>query len=101
MAKSIEERYEDAYRVGENAIALGRIVKVIGFVFGAAVLLAGLVGLSGLGGGLVVMGALFLAIVVGMCGYIAGVFMAAQGEMIRAALDIAVNTSSLRTVHQA
>lgn len=101
MVKSIEERYEDAYRVAEGAIALGRVVKVIGFVLGALVLLVGLVGLAGLGGGAVFMVALLSAVIVTLIAYVAGVFITAQGQMIRATLDIAVNTSSLRVVHTA
>lgn len=97
---SIQERYQDAYRVAEGAIALGKIVKLVALVLGGLILLIGLIGASGFGGATVFLGSLVSAIVVAGAGYIAGVFISAQGQMIRATLDIAVNTASLRAVHQ-
>lgn len=98
MADGTEHKYEDAYRVADGAIMLGRVVKMIGFVLGAIGLVVALVG--GIGGAVVFMVALLAAILVGLIGYIAGVFITAQGQMIRATLDIAVNTAALRGVHQ-
>jgi hypothetical protein len=98
MADGPDQKYEDAYRVAEGAIMLGRVVKMIGFVFAAIGLVIALVG--GIGGAAVFMVALLIAIIVGLAGYVAGVFITAQGQMIRATLDIAVNTAALRGVHQ-
>ena len=97
---NVEARYQDAYRIAEGAIALGKIVKVVALLLVGLILLIGLIGASGFGGATVFLGSLICAVVVAGGGFIAGVFISAQGQMIRATLDIAVNTSSLRTVHQ-
>jgi len=97
---SIEARYQDAYRIAEGAITLGKIVKVVSLILGCLILLIGMIGSSGFGGASVFLGSLIFAVIVAGGGFISGVFIAAQGQMIRATLDIAVNTTSLRTVHQ-
>jgi hypothetical protein len=98
---SLELRYQDAYRIADGAITLGNIIKLVGLVLGGLILLVGVIGASGFGGATVFLGSLIFAVVVAGGGFIAGVFLSAQGQMIRATLDIAVNTSSLRAVHQA
>jgi hypothetical protein len=98
MADALEQKYEDAYRVADGAIMLGRVVKVFGFVLGAVALVAGLVG--GIGGAAIFLVALLIAILIGVIGYVAGAFITAQGQLIRATLDVAVNTASMRGVHQ-
>lgn len=94
----IEARYQDAYRIAEGAIALGKIVKIVAVVLGGLILLVGMAGATGFGGISVFFGSLIFAVMVAGGGYVAGVFIAAQGQMIRATLDIAVNTSSFRSV---
>ena len=93
----VSGRYSDAYTVANAIISTGKIVKVIGVVL--AVL-----------GAVVVVGysreaapfwaelwvfELLLCAVVGFGLWIAGVFITAQGQLLRALLDTAVNTSPL------
>jgi hypothetical protein len=96
---NVEARYQDAYRIAEGAIALGKIVKIVAVILGGLILMVGMVGSTGFGGVGVFLGSLIFAVMMAGGGYVAGVFIAAQGQMIRATLDIAVNTSSLRAVH--
>jgi len=88
----ISHRYTDAYRVASAIIAFGTTVKVIGAVVASIIVLAGIassdsLGSSGLIGGLLIAG------IIGLIFWIAGVFVTAQGQLLRASLDTAVNSS--------
>jgi hypothetical protein len=88
---SISYRYTDAYRVASAIITFGTTVKVIGAVVAAIIAIAGLAYLGS--GGLI--GGLLLGAMAGLIFWIAGVFVTAQGQLLRASLDTAVNTSPL------
>jgi hypothetical protein len=91
---SISQRYTDAYRVAKWIVAVGTTVKVVGAVVAAIV-----------GVGLFVLAAdrnsagtgFFAGLLIGgfiwFFSWIAGVFVTAQGQLLRASLDTAVNTS--------
>jgi hypothetical protein len=91
------DRYRDAYLVARALDGYGTLVKVMGFV-GAAILF--LYGVSWLNNGrlgdasfafgvVCILGGLFVAAL----SYFAGVLVSAQGQILKAALDSAVNGS--------
>jgi len=91
---SISRRYTDAYRVAGAIITFGAAVKVVGAVVAAIIAVGGLASSEQLGiRGLI--GGLLLGAMVGLVFWIAGVFVTAQGQLLRASLDTAVNTSPL------
>ena len=88
-------RYTDAYLVARAIIAIGATVKVIAFVVGGGIALLGLAAGSkstelALGG--LILGAIFAVPI-----YILGILVAAQGQILKATLDTAVNSSPLLT----
>ncbi|MFZ0959493.1 MAG: hypothetical protein WAO35_01205 [Terriglobia bacterium] len=96
--KMASNRYGDAYTVADAIISTGEAVKVIG----VALALVGAVAVAvvGYSGGAANFGfwsvlGLLLCAVVGLAVWIAGVFITAQGQLLRALLDTAVNTSPL------
>ena len=90
-------RYRDAYRVGSALVGLGSSLKIIGLVLAAAILLASFNLRGGaLGSGALYAGAFFAA-VLGALFWVSGVVVAAQGQILRAALDTAVATSPFLT----
>lgn len=91
----ISHRYTDAYRVAGAIIAFGTIIKVIGALVAAVVAFAGFASAGGpLGSGALV-GGLLMAVIIGFVFWIAGVLVTAQGQLLRASLDTAVNSSPL------
>jgi hypothetical protein len=84
----LTDRYRDAYSVAGGTVKLGNIVKRAGFVLGGIMLLISL----SAGGFWFFVGAL-AAVWIAASGYVAGVFMCAQGQLMSALLDVAVNTS--------
>jgi hypothetical protein len=95
---SISDRYTDAYVVANAIITTGTIVKVVGVVLAAVTVLVVLVLTSSVGAGNFTfwsIGGLLLGALVGLIFWIAGVFVTAQGQLLRALLDTAVNTSPL------
>jgi len=102
MAKPtvVIERYTDAYRVASAIVALGTAIKVIGFILAALVFFVSLSArtsnpfYTGGGGlGLTGMVGLVLAIVIAVAGWVWGVVVTAQGQILRATLDTAVSSS--------
>gem|GEM_PF-1194299 len=102
--KSLMSRYWDAYVVARVTVGLGEVIKVIAVVLAAlialgALLIAGQVG----GGGVVVffLGVIGAAFVGGQF-YLLGVIVMAQGQILKASLDGAVNSSPfLQNEHRA
>lgn len=85
-------RYTDAYRVANLTEGVGKTTQFIGILLGVLVLLAGLSSRDSLGGGSAVAGIL-AALVVGGGFFLMGVFISASGQILRATVDSAVNTS--------
>jgi hypothetical protein len=92
-------RYKDAYRVADIVVGVGSTLKRIGYVLGGIVVLLAYWGISGSNGSgfgfeaaLVITGLIagfFLAALF----YILGTLISAVGQMHRATIDTAVNTS--------
>lgn len=97
LGTPLGKRYGDAYTVARTIIALGSTVKIIAYVIGGMLALSGvgiwLSGSSTVAG--VGQGAFALGLIVGVMIFILGVLVTAVGQILRATLDTAVNTSPL------
>lgn len=89
-AVGLAYRYRDSYSVAGVIIATGNVVKTVGVIVGVLFALASFAAR----GGLVFLG-IMTALAAGVLIYVAGVAIAAQGQLLQATLDSAVNTSPL------
>jgi hypothetical protein len=101
-------RYTDAYIVAKVAVGIGNLIKTVGIVLGiliffAAFSLGSFAGVSSRGSesGGEFMVILFIgainAFIVGFIFYVVGIIVSAQGQILRASLDSAVNSSPFLT----
>jgi hypothetical protein len=93
-ATAVVKRYTDAYLVGRTIDGVGAVVKGIGLVGGAILVLIALVAATKGGGGILIglMIVAFAAYVAGIA-YLVGILISAQGQVLKATLDTAVNSS--------
>lgn len=91
---SLQNRYTDAYVVARTVNGTGQTVKFVGLVVAVLVTLSGLVAASNLGASVGFAG-LLLGVLVALPFYALGVLVSAQGQILKATLDTAVNTSPL------
>ena len=89
--ETILVRYQDGYRVAKLINGFGQTCKVAGIGLGGLILLGCAMAPSG-SSFLVVIG-LVVGSIVGFAGWAIGVLISAQGQMVKATLDTAVNTS--------
>lgn len=93
-AAKLMRRYRDAYFVGRTIVGVGGIVKGIGIFLGLVVSLGSLVlatqGQDNWAAGLA---GVLAGVIVGVFLYVSGIFVAAQGQILQATLDGAVNGS--------
>lgn len=98
---SVMTRYRDAYLVARVTDGFGRLIKTIGIVASILLILVGIVLLSNGRGGdaTTAMGGAIIAfgIFVGVLLYLLGVLVSAQGQILKATLDSAVNSSPFLT----
>jgi hypothetical protein len=97
QAEEVRHRYDDAYSAARSIVATGDIIKVLGIVAGVLVAVVGFVLRTKFGVGAVV-GSVILGAMAGSVIYGFGLLIAAQGQVLYAALDTAVHTSPLMTV---
>jgi hypothetical protein len=88
-AVRVKERYSDAYAVASVVVGFGAVIKVVGVVVGVVILVVSL--RADFWGSSI--GGLLLGSATGLFFYLLGVIVAAQGQILRATLDTAVNTS--------
>lgn len=102
------KRYADAYRAASGVIALGITMKIV------AAIVAAIMGIpptvvavqwvsntsAELIQRLVMLAGIAIALVPGALIFIIGVIIAALGQILRATIDTAVNTSTLLTAEQ-
>lgn len=104
IASSIKKRYKDAYIVSRATVRFGSLIKSIGVLLAIVVLLIAFFIASqtpsGRDGGVV----LGISVISGVFGifagillYLLGVLVSAQGQILKATLDGAVNTSPFLT----
>lgn len=90
--KEIIGRYWDAYLVAPATTGVGSIMKTAAIVPGAILVL---IGITDLFGSESLLGSVFFisGIVIGCLFYMAGLLLGALGQILKASLDCAVNTS--------
>lgn len=96
--RSLVPRYADAYLVARSTTGFGATVKVIAIVMGIIVAITGAVlgSQTDLGGVFVIAGIL-AGVMAALPIYILGILISAQGQILKATIDTAVNTSPLLT----
>jgi len=109
-AKSLKKRYKDAYRVARTTSGIGSIIKGVGALLGiliffcAFALAAAQRNVYGVRGGDVQLISLIVAAIFGgtvwLVFFIWGVLVSAQGQILKASLDGAVNGSPFLTNEQ-
>jgi len=88
IVQSMLDRYSDAYRVADAVTGMGSFVKGIGGLLGLALILLGLGCSSGSSVLFIVLG-----VITGFLFFIVGVVVSAVGQVLKANVDTAVNTS--------
>ena len=86
--------YDDAYSVSRAVISAGNAVKVVAGILVGIVLIASIIAADQFGGAAVVLGVVYAA-TIGAALYVLGVLLSAVGQILRATLDTAVNTSRI------
>lgn len=109
-AKSLKKRYKDAYRVARTTTGVGSTIRgvgaLLGFLifFGAFALAASQRNVYGVRGGEIQLISLIVAAIFGgtvwLVFFIWGVLVSAQGQILKASLDGAVNGSPFLTNEQ-
>jgi hypothetical protein len=89
QSQAVRQRYKDAYRVAGAVSGAGTAIKVIGIMLGVLVALLGVVTSSPA----VMFPAILVAIAVAVIFFVFGTLISAQGQVLKANLDTAVNTS--------
>jgi hypothetical protein len=95
FAQSVITRYSDAYLVGRTIDGFGDTIKGLGIVFGIIIAIGAFV--VGSQGGMAVLfafGGLVAAVSLAVVLYLLGTMVSAQGQILKAGLDAAVNTST-------
>jgi hypothetical protein len=86
-------RYTDAYRVAGVIVGVGNLVKMLGIVAGVVVALVGFGVADSMHTTGAIIASLPLALVTWLLLWALGVLVSAQGELLKANIDEAVNTS--------
>jgi len=97
ITSSMMSRYRDAYNVARVIVGIGSFIKGLGIVLAILIALGGFIAA---GQTRIEMQAVFLGLggilwagIVGVCFYIGGVLISVQGQILKASLDGAVNSS--------
>ena len=97
-----ESRYDDAYRVARMTIRTARIVRVLGLLFSAFLVIVGLIVTVAFHGASIF--AIFISLVsAGLFALVTiavSTIMAAQAQMMAAVVDTAINSSPLLSTGQ-
>lgn len=87
------DRYLDAYRVASGVVWIGDVVKGLGFVIGAVLVVGAVTQFEGGAR----FGGIVFGILVALAFWVGGVFTSAHGQLLRATLDTAVHSSPFLT----
>ncbi len=93
---SMMSRYRDAYLHARTVTAFGATVKGLAYLFWGIIVIIGLLASQSYGF-LPLLGSVFLGGFLAVPVYVLGVLVSAQGQMVKATLDTAVNSSQLIT----
>lgn len=96
---SLMNRYKDAYLIARATNGWGKLIKIFGLVMAVILVLLGLMFIADGDKTGQLMGAILvvLSIIEGVWSYIIGVLVSAQGQILKASLDGAVNGSPFLT----
>jgi hypothetical protein len=83
----VQTRYIDAYRVAGTVNAFGQAIKIAGLIFGAVIFVNIAESMRSPGT------ALIAGAVIGGIFFVIGIIVSAQGQMLKAVVDTAVNSS--------
>jgi hypothetical protein len=101
QATALIERYKDAYLVARFVNGFGSLIKGIGIVAAILSILVGIILVvnGSLGDAVFAMGIvlIFFGLLMGIFSYFFGVLVSAQGQILKASLDGAVNSSPFLT----
>ena len=97
-SKNMLIRYQDGYRVAKVIQGFGEGCKVLGIVLGLLIAIAG-GNASSISSFVLVIG-LVVGAIVGFVGWAIGVLISAQGQLLQATLDTAVNSSPFLSNNQ-
>ena len=93
-AAKVMSRYRDAYLVARTIVGVGSIIKGIGIFIAIVIALVGLVAATqGQSNFIMGLGGVLLGVVVGVPLFVLGILVSAQGQILKATLDVAVNDS--------
>lgn len=94
VVNAVTHRYSDAYIVARAVDGAGVAIKTIGLLFGVLIAVGALAMAQEMGGGVVVavIGIAFAGAIATVL-YLLGTLASAQGQILKASLDTAVNTS--------
>ena len=87
----IMSRYSDAYAIARSVSAFGATVKFLALVLGVGISILG----CSSGSKELWVGAIGLGAIAGLAIYVLGTLVAAQGQILKATLDTAVNSSQI------
>lgn len=110
QAQVLRNRYCDAYIVAKVTVGIGGTIKIIAFILAAVIVLGSFAlatlpseqrgSISGASGGaalIIVVFGVFYGLVVGFIGYVIGVIVSSQGQVLEATLDNTVGNSPFLT----
>ena len=99
---AVSKRYKDAYDVAQTTVRMGVSIKIAGLLVGAGlfVLFSLMLFAQTEKNGLMLIAGLVLAMIVGGAIYAVGVMISAQGQLLLATLDSAINGSPFLTDEQ-
>jgi hypothetical protein len=96
MRNKLCQRYQQAYSRAATIIRLGSLGKLISVAIGAIIVTVGFLQATDAGYGPVLLcGALVAGLFIAGGGWVAGMVIQAQGQIIHSLLDTVVNTSPL------
>ena len=90
-------RYTDSYLVARTVVGFGFTVKILAFLIGICVAAISIFTAAKSHSSITFFGGLVIAFVVAVPIYILGVLVSAQGQILKATLDTAVNSSQFLT----
>lgn len=97
--RSIVSRYTDAYLTSRTITRVGATVKFIAFFISVIIVLFSFIAGYTMGSQTAqyIFGGIILGFIVGIPFYVLGILVSSQGQILKATLDTAVNSSQLLT----
>ncbi len=95
----LADRYRDAYRIANATVAIGAVLKLLAFCAGGLALILSMTRVTsaianlGTASGLPLLIGIAAALILGVPLYALGILVSAHGQVLKATLDTAVNTS--------